>query len=113
MLSERFRKIREYRGYKQSAVAQEMKITQQAYSSIETKADNIKLETLQRFCNAMKVDMPFLLAFDVSVSDENIQMFEKMNVSGVVDEYKKLVNRLSVYEDLLLKDKRFTPQHEG
>ncbi|MFN8300145.1 MAG: helix-turn-helix transcriptional regulator [Chitinophagales bacterium] len=104
-LSERFRKIREYRGLKQAAVAQEMNITQQAYSSLETKSGNLKIETLQRFCNVMKVDMPFLLAMDIPVTDENLRMFDNNHLSNVVDEYKKLLNRLSVYEELLMKDK--------
>lgn len=109
-LSERFRKIREYRGLKQAAVAQEMNITQQAYSSLETKSGNLKIETLQRFCNVMKVDMPFLLALDIPVTDENLRMFDNNHLSNVVDEYKKLQNRLAVYEELFMKDKMMPRQ---
>jgi len=104
MLQDRIRKIREQRGYKQSAVAQEMKITQQAYSCLETKAGNLKMETMQRFCDVMKIETSFLLAFDVPVNDENLQMFDRLNFSQVVEEYKRLNNKLSVYEDLLRKD---------
>ena len=64
MLQDRIRKIREHRGYKQSAVASEMKITQQAYSCLETKAGNLKMETMQRFCDVMKIETSFLLAFE-------------------------------------------------
>ncbi len=103
-LPDRIRKIREHRGYKQSAVAQEMKITQQAYSCLETKAGNLKMETMQRFCDVMKIETSFLLAFDIAVNDENLQMFDRLNFSQVVDEYKKLSNKLAVYEDLLRKD---------
>lgn len=104
MLAERIRKIREHRGYKQAAVAQEMNITQQAYSCLETKAGNLKMETMQRFCDVMKIETSFLLAFDVPVNDENLQIFDRLNFSQVVEEYKKLNNKLSVYEDLLRKD---------
>ena len=104
MLQDRIGKIREHRGYKQSAVASEMKITQQAYSCLETKAGNLKMETMQRFCDVMKIETSFLLAFDVPVNDENLQMFERLNFSQVVEEYKRLNNKLSVYEDLLRKD---------
>ena len=100
-LQERLRKIREYRGYKQAAAAQEMKITQQAYSCLETKSGNLKMETMQRFCEVMKIEMAFLLAFDISVNDENMRMFDSLNLSGVVNEYKKLTNRIAVYEELL------------
>ena len=103
-LQERLRKIREYRGYKQAAAAQEMKITQQAYSCLETKGGNLKMETIVRFCEVMKVEMSFLLAFDISINDENMRMFDQLNLSGVVNEYKKLANRISVYEELLRTD---------
>lgn len=103
-LQERLRKIREYRGYKQSAAAREMNITQQAYSYLESKSGNLKMETIQRFCEVMKVEIPFLLAFDVPVNDENLQIFDKMNLSDVVSEYKKLNSKIAIYEDLLRKD---------
>jgi transcriptional regulator with XRE-family HTH domain len=100
-LPERLRKIREYRGYKQAAAAQEMNITQQAYSCLETKAGNLKMETMIRFCEVMKIEMSFLLAFDVNITEENMKMFDELNLAGVVNEYKKLSNRIAVYEQLL------------
>ena len=106
-LQERLRKIREYRGFKQAAAAQEMKITQQAYSCLETKGGNLKMETMQRFCEVMKVEMAFLLAFDLGVNDENMKMFDTMQLSGVVNEYRKLTNRISVYEELLRNETGF------
>ena len=102
-LSERIRKIREYRGLKQVAVASEMNITQQAYSWLETKSGNIKVETLKRFCDVMKVDLPFLLAGDIPVTDENMQMFDNLNYSVVFEDYKKLKNKINTYEDLILR----------
>lgn len=103
-LATRLRKIREYRGMKQSAVAQEMNITQQAYSCLETRAGNVKMDTMQRYCDVMKIEISFLLAFDIPVNDENLLIFDRINFSQVVDEYKKLTNRLSVYEELLMKE---------
>ena len=100
-LQERLRKIREYRGFKQAAAAQEMNITQQAYSCLETKGGNLKMDTMLRFCEVMKIEMSFLLAFDINVNDENMKMFDSLNLSGVVNEYKKLTNRIAVYEELL------------
>jgi transcriptional regulator with XRE-family HTH domain len=115
-LQERLRKIREYRGYKQAAAAQEMHITQQAYSCLETKGGNLKMETMLRFCEVMKVEMSFLLAFDVNVNDENMKMFDELNLSGVVSEYRKLTNRIAVYEELLRNEtgiKRSNDQASG
>jgi transcriptional regulator with XRE-family HTH domain len=111
-LQERLRRIREYRGYKQSAAAQEMNITQQAYSCLETKGGNLKMETMVRFCEVMKVELSFLLAFDVNVNDENMKMFDELNLVGVVSEYRKLQNRIAVYEELLRNETSFK-KNEG
>ena len=102
-ISERIRKIREYRGFKQVTVANEMHISQQAYSWLERKSGNIKVETLKRFCDVMKVDLPFLVANEIPVTDENMQMFDKLNYSVVFEDYKKLKNKVTTYEDLILK----------
>ncbi len=102
-LHERIKQIREYRGLKQLAVANQMNITQQAYSWLETKSGNIKMETLQRFCNAMKIDLPFLMATEIPVTPENMEMFEKLNYSNVIEEYKKLKLKMQGYEDIVLK----------
>lgn len=102
-ISERIRKIREYRGFKQVTVANDMHISQQAYSWLERKSGNIKVDTLKRFCEVMKVDLPFLLANDIPVTDENMKMFDNLNYSVVFEDYKKLKNRINTYEDLILK----------
>lgn len=102
-LSERIRKIREYRGLKQTVVANEMHITQQAYSWLETRSGNIKVDTLKRFCDVMKIDLPFLMATDIPVNDENMGMFEQLNYSVVFEEYKRLRNKIQTYEELILK----------
>ena len=102
-ISERIRKIREYRGFKQVTVANEMKISQQAYSWLERKSGNVKVDTLKRFCDVMKVDLPFLLAGDIPVTDENMQMFDNLNYSVVFEDYKKLKNKINTYEDLILR----------
>ncbi|HWB61939.1 MAG TPA: helix-turn-helix transcriptional regulator [Chitinophagales bacterium] len=102
-ISDRIRKIREYRGLKQVAVANEMHISQQAYSWLERKSGNIKVETLKRFCDVMKVDLPFLLANQIPITDENMQMFDKVNYSGVFEDYKKLKNKVNTYEELIFR----------
>ena len=102
-LHERIRKIREYRGLKQISVANEMNVTQQAYSWMETKSGNIKLDTLLRFCNVMKVDLPFLMATEIPVTPENMETFERLNYSLVFEEYKRLKNRIQHYENEIYK----------
>src|SRR5579863_175740 len=100
-ISERIRKIREYRGLKQAAVANEMHISQQAYSWLERKSGNVKFETLKRFCDVMKIDLPFIVANEIAITDENMKMFDKLNYSAVFEDYKKLRNKVNAYEDLI------------
>lgn len=103
LLHQRIRQIREYRGLKQLSVAHEMNITQQAYSWLETKSGNIKLDTLERFCAVMKIDIPFLMAADIPVNAENMQIFENQNYSHVFEEFKRMRNRIQRMDDLTLR----------
>ena len=81
----------------------EMNISQQAYSWLETKSDNAKLETLQRFCAVMKIDLPFLMATNIPVNEENMQLFETIKYSLVFEEYKKLKTKIQTYENQVFK----------
>jgi len=103
LLHERIKKIREYRGLKQLSVAHEMNITQQAYSWMETKSSNIKMETLERFCAVMKVDITFLMAEDIPVTAENMEIFQQLNYAVIFEDYKRLRTRLQKYEDVSLR----------
>ena len=80
-IASRIRKIREIRGWKQTAVAQSMDITQQAYSCLEQGASNARLETLKRFCDVMKLPLSFLLDPNIPITDENIELFSKIYCS--------------------------------
>ena len=102
-VSERIRKIREYRGLKQFTIAHEMQVSQQAYSLLEKKPGNHKVETLKRFCDAVKVDLSFLLGTEIPITDANIRVFDTLSYSLVFEDYRKLKSKLHTYEDLLLK----------
>ena len=71
-LSERIRKIREYRGLKQVAVAQEMNITQQAYSWLETKSDNAKIDTLKIFAPTVEINLEEIYLEPNSTTLDNV-----------------------------------------
>lgn len=100
-LSERIRQIREYRGLKQITVANEMHISQQAYSNLERKAGNLKMDTLKKFCAVVNVDIAFLLAADIPVTVENINTFDQLNFSKVFNDFKSLKAKAEAYESLL------------
>lgn len=104
-ISERIRNIREYRGFKQISVASEMQISQQAYSFLERKAGNVKMETLRKFCSVMKIDLPFLLATDIAVTKENMETFDRLNYSTVFNDFKAMKAKAEAYESLLERKK--------
>ena len=97
----RIRKIREIRGWKQAAVASSMNITQQAYSCLEQGAGNARLETLKRFCDVMKVELPFLIATDVPVTEETLSSFGEKNYFEFITTYKKLQQKLEVFDEIV------------
>lgn len=78
-----------------------MKVTQQSYSYLENKSTNIKIETLKRFADAVKVDLPFLLSLDLPVNDENMKMVDAQNYSVVIEDFKKLKSKLNLYQEIL------------
>lgn len=100
-IATRIRKIREIRGWKQTAVASSMDITQQAYSCLEQGASNARLETLKRFCDVMNVELPFLIAVDVPITEETLNRFGQRNFNEFLVAYKKLEQKLEIFDELL------------
>jgi transcriptional regulator with XRE-family HTH domain len=100
-IAARIRKIREIRGWKQAAVATSMGITQQAYSCLEQNASNARLDTLKRFSNVVGVELSYLVALDVPVTDETLQRFGSIKFSETLGAFKKLEHKLEIFDDLL------------
>ena len=100
-IANRIRKIREIRGWKQTAVASSMNITQQGYSFLEQGANNARLETLKRFCDVMHIDLAFLVAVDVPITSETVAAFGEKNYNEFLTTYKKLQQKLEVFDEIL------------
>ena len=100
-IASRIRKIREVRGWKQTAIAASMNITQQAYSCLEQGASNARLETLKRFCDVMKVELPFLIALDVPITEETIERYGNKSFDEFISTYRKLEQKIEIFEELL------------
>ena len=100
-IASRIRKIREVRGWKQTAIASSMNITQQAYSCLEQGASNARLETLKRFCDVMKIELPFLIAVDVPITEETIERYGNKSYYEFISTYRKLEQKVEIFEELL------------
>ena len=102
-LAERIRKIREIRGFKQSNIAKELNITQQSYGNLENRNNNPKLETLNKFCEVVKIPLSFLLDPTIPVNDENVALFSEKSMGEIYSSYQNLKNRLEYYEEIRTK----------
>lgn len=100
-IASRIRKIREVRGWKQTAIASSMNITQQAYSCLEQGANNARLETLKRFCDVMKIELPFLIAVDVPITEETIERYGNKSYYEFISTYRRLEQKVEIFEELL------------
>jgi transcriptional regulator with XRE-family HTH domain len=101
MIATRMRKVREVKGWKQSAVADSMKITQQAYSFLEQGHGSPRIDTLKRFCEVMKIEISYLLAFDVQVTEENIEKYGTKGFADLITEHKRLEQKLEFFNYLI------------
>jgi len=102
-LSSRIRRIREIRGLKQSSIAQELNITQQSYGNLENHLNNPKLETLQRFCEVVKIPLSFLLDTTIPMTDENVALFSQNTMGEIFSNYKNIKERLELMDEMRQK----------
>jgi len=101
MIAARMRKVREVRGWKQSSVAEAMSITQQAYSFLEQGHGSPRIDTLNRFCEVMKIEVSFLLAHDVNITEDSIEKFGTKGFAELIAEHKRLEQKLEFFNYLI------------
>lgn len=100
MLAKRIRKIRMIRGWKQSNIANDMHITQQAYSFFEKAHSSPRIDTLERFCKIMKIELSFLLAYDIPVTEDSIDKYGTTGFADLIIEHKILKQKLEFLSNL-------------
>ena len=84
------RKLRELMGWKQSAVAASMNITQQAFSFLEQGNGSPRIDTLMRFCSVMNIQLHFLLSTDVPITEETVRKYGTRSYSDFISEHQRL-----------------------
>ena len=109
-IATRMRKLREVRGLKQSAIANAMKITQQAYSFLEQGTGSPRVDTLVRFCEVMKIELSYLLALDVAVNEESVEKFGTRTFGALINEHEKLEQKAEFLNYIL---KNNTPNKQA
>ncbi len=58
----RLRQIRDILHFSQGGVALAMGVTQQSYAQVEASAHTAKIQTLNKACQAMGIDISFLIS---------------------------------------------------
>jgi transcriptional regulator with XRE-family HTH domain len=104
-ISDNIRLIREARGYTQEYVAKKLKVTQQAYSIMEKKPENMTLDRLNHLADILGVKLLALLG------EENAYLQNNFNQQGGQSATKMVFNQQnnevnSLYERMIqeLKD---------
>ena len=97
----RMKKVREVKGWKQSAVATSMHITQQAFSFLEQGSGSPRIDTLSRFCEVMNVQLHFLLAEDVPVTEETVEKYGTKSLSEFITDHSKLEHGVEVFAQFM------------
>lgn len=99
----RLRAIRQIRGWKQIVIADAMHVTQQTYSKLERGKGSPEVDTLKRFCNIMNVQLHFLLAMDVPVTEENLDKYGAIQFSQLITECKGLEQKLNGSSNIIME----------
>jgi transcriptional regulator with XRE-family HTH domain len=104
-ISDNIRLIREARGYTQEFVAKKLKVTQQAYSIMEKKPENMTLDRLNHLAEILGVKLLAILG------EENAYLQNNFNQQGGQSATKMVFNQQnnevnSLYERMIqeLKD---------
>ena len=100
-VSSRMRKLRELMGWKQSAVASAMKITQQAFSFLEQGSGSPRIDTLMRFCEVMNIQLHFLLSTDVPITEETVKKYGMKPYSDFISDHQKLEQGAQFLDQML------------
>jgi transcriptional regulator with XRE-family HTH domain len=94
-ISENIRLIRESKGFSQEYVSKKLKVTQQAYSQMEKKPDNMTLARLKNLASILEVSLLSLIGEDEAYLQHNF------NQQGGQAATKMVFNQQSTDANLL------------
>ena len=112
LIGPRLRAIRQIRGWKQIIIAESMHVTQQTYSKLESGKGSPEVDTLKRFCDIMNVQLHFLLAVDLPVTEENLERYGSMEFSKLISECNELTLKLQSTNTIVMDTRINDQSHE-
>ena len=96
------RMIRLCKGWKQSTVADLMNITQQAYSHLEQGNSAPRIDTLNRFCKISEIQLNYLLAFELPVTEQSIVKYGSWKFGKFIEEQFVLEQKTAFLNNALV-----------
>jgi transcriptional regulator with XRE-family HTH domain len=99
-ISENIRLIRESRGYSQEYIAGRLNVTQQAYSNMEKKPENMTLARLKDLAKILDVSLLTLICEEHSYIFNNFNQ-QGGNAATKMEQYISSESALKIYEGLI------------
>jgi transcriptional regulator with XRE-family HTH domain len=109
-ISDNIRLIRESKGYSQEYVSKKMKVTQQAYSAMEKKPENMTLARLKSLASILDVSLISLIGEDSAYFQNNFnqqggqaatQMVFHRDADDTKSLYERYIHQLKEEVDFL------------
>jgi transcriptional regulator with XRE-family HTH domain len=101
-IKEKIRLIREGRGFSQEYVAKKLNLTQQAYSSIESNPENVKVDRLKELCRVLGISIGTLFLHHNDFSevrlDTDISESDKWPLIIFLSEAEKSAYEMRIYD---------------
>lgn len=103
---DKIRRVREFRGYTQEYMAQQLDITQRSYSSVENGKTQLTVERLMEICKILDVSVMEILELESSVTfNNNFNNHASHNKGNLIfkkddfEEQRKLYERIIQMKD--------------
>jgi len=99
-VANRIKTIRHILGFKQSAIAAMIKISQQDYCQIENSED-IHTSTLYKVSQALGADAALIVSPTIPINEETVKHFSLNRQTNLVEELLDLRNKVNAYKSIL------------
>lgn len=104
---DKIRKIREFKGYKQESIAEKLKISQRAYSSIENGKTQLTIERLVEIAKILDVSIMEILELESNtIFNNNFNNNATHNQGNLIFKKDDFEEQRKLYERIIeMKDK--------
>ena len=99
-VANRIKTIRQILGFKQNAMANMLKVTQQSYCQIENSKD-VQTSTVYRVSQVLGVDAALIVSPSIPINEETVRQFSLNNETNLVEELLDLRKKVVSYKNII------------